>query len=356
VTATADGTVQSVVPRTTVLTYAPFAASDVLVSVAKGGRILRENSTGPAVALVQGALVDLGYKMPRSIRAKAAPDGIFGFETGTVLKSFQSKNGLDPDGKVGKTTIAALDKMMASGAAPAPHSSPPPAPAPRTDHYQLGTADPTLKADPGAGIWNSQPKTATYAALKVSILNILPEAAVIIGSDAARHMLHYMGSTGSPLLIDLEGMISDVPSARQALEAEAAQAQEFVELLPVGTYSITSRMAESSYNTKNESWNWYFAIGGYSSWGKGKATVSSGAKGREYVLEFEYKFFDRYNWDKGKSVKILGIKVTDEFMAEFHRQGMAQEFDCHGTVKRRLTWHHGDEIPTEQFARSSGQR
>ena len=54
----------------------------------------------------------------------------------------------------------------------------------------------------------------------------------------------------------------------------------------------------------------------------------------EYTLEFEYKFYDRYNWDGGKQVTILGHVVTDEFMGEFHRHGLARVFDLRGSVKK----------------------
>jgi hypothetical protein len=84
--------------------------------------------------------------------------------------------------------------------------------------------------------------------------------------------------------------------------------------------------------------------------------VSDGPKGRQYTLDFEYKLYDRYNWDKGKHVTIFRIKITDEFMGEFHRQGLAQEFDCHGSIKRQFTWQAGQAIPPSQFARPSGRR
>jgi hypothetical protein len=51
-------------------------------------------------------------------------------------------------------------------------------------------------------------------------------------------------------------------------------------------------------------------------------------------LEFEYKFFDRYNWDGGKSVTLFGVTITDEFMARFHREGLAKEFDMYGSTKK----------------------
>lgn len=141
-----------------------------------------------------------------------------------------------------------------------------------------------------------------------------------------------------------------------SFEAEAAQAQSFVELLDVGVHAITSRMMQGGYNKKDENWNWYFATGGYSSWGKGNATVTKGSGGHEFSLDFEYRFFDRYNWDTGKAVKIFEITVTDEFMGEFHRQGLAREFDCFGSIRRKLTWRKGQALPKNQLDSPAGGR
>jgi hypothetical protein len=70
---------------------------------------------------------------------------------------------------------------------------------------------------------------------------------------------------------------------------------------------------------------------------------------RRCELNFEYKFYDRYNWDKGKSVTFAGITVTDEFMGEFHRQGLAQEFDCVGSFRRSFSWKAGTPIASGQL-------
>jgi hypothetical protein len=78
---------------------------------------------------------------------------------------------------------------------------------------------------------------------------------------------------------------------------------------------------------------------------------------RDYVLEFVYKRYDRYNWDGGKAVTLFGITVTDQFMGEFHRQGFAREFDCWGSVRRTLRWTHGTSIGDAQlFAPTTSQR
>jgi hypothetical protein len=193
-------------------------------------------------------------------------------------------------------------------------------------------------------------------ALKIAIANALPQAYAVIGDDATKHMYHYLDNSGAPYTIDLEDMLASVPSAMDRFEAEAAQAQAFVELLDVGVHDITSRMMQGGYNLKRENWNWYFAIGGYSSWGKGRATVTRETFGREFVLNFEYCFYDRYNWDKGKAVTIFDITVTDEFMGEFHRQGLAREFDCVGSVRRRLSWKKGQPLSKDQLTNASGGR
>ena len=48
-------------------------------------------------------------------------------------------------------------------------------------------------------------------------------------------------------------------------------------------------------------------------------------------------------------MEIAGITITDQFMGEFHRQGLAQEFDCIGSFKRRFTWTAGSAIPAGQL-------
>jgi hypothetical protein len=177
----------------------------------------------------------------------------------------------------------------------------------------------------------------------------LPVAAVTVGDDAAKHMAHYLGNSGRPYTIDLDGMVREVPSAKGRYEDEVAEAQEFVETLATGRYDITSTHCEVGYNRQSESRNWYFAIGGYSTWGRGVAVVTDGPAGRQYSLDFEYKFYDRYNWDKGKKVTIAHITITDHFMGEFHRQGLAQEFDCFGSFKRSFTWKTGGAISPAQL-------
>ena len=124
---------------------------------------------------------------------------------------------------------------------------------------------------------------------------------------------------------------------------------EFVEMLMAGSWYIASKYAEVGYNTQKENRNWFFAIGGYSSWGVGRAVVAGGGPGSALELDFEYRFYDGYNSDKGKCVTFAHITVTDKFMGEFHRQGLAQEFDCFGSFKRHFSWKKGQPLPRTQM-------
>lgn len=340
------------------LKYPPFVAVSKLHSTLAAGSTLRSGHSGAAVAVIQAALLQLGAKMPKT-SAHGSADGIYGHETIKAIKDFQTAHKLKVDGLLGKQTLLALDQMMVAQSAkqmPAPNPAPTPRPPPRDANYMLGQQDPPLAADPGSGAWNSRPKSLAYSALKLQIVNVLPHAFLLIGDDAAKHMNHYFGNTGRAFTLDLESMLKDVPSARAAMEAEAMQAQDFVRTLPTGRHAITSRTAEGAYNEKTENKNWFFATGGYVSWGKAEVVIKSGAAGREYEMDFEYKVYDRYNWDAGKEVTILGIKVTDHFMGEFHRQGLAREFDCFGSIRRKLVWKQGEMLSQAQLHRPTGGR
>lgn len=178
---------------------------------------------------------------------------------------------------------------------------------------------------------------------------------MIIGPDAAVHMAHYLRNSGNDLTIRLENMVKDVPSALGRYKREVSQMQRFVETLPPGTHPIRSKMAENGYNQQAESRNWFFAIGGYSLWGAGTATVAGDATDRTFSVDFQYKFYDRYNWDAGKSITFAHITVTDKFMGEFHRQGIAQEYDCYGSFQRTLSWKKGEAIPQTQLDGGGGR-
>lgn len=339
------------------LRYPPFAASERVKNAAQNRPAMRRGEKGFGVELLQTALLDLGYKMPISTRKTGSPDGSFGKETYDCVLAFQTKNKLGKDGVAGAKTFGKLDDelVLKNGHSPKPSPpvapSPPPIVIPPTRDYKIGSDDPKIKPDFGSGVWAAKPPERAYRAMKATITNgaFMRAAEEVTGPDAVKQMLHYFGNTGSTFTIDLEKMIAQVDQAKQMFVYELYQAVDFVETLPPGLHQITSRFAESSYNYKSQSTNWYFAVGGYSFWGKGRARSVLSPAGYEYDLLFEYHFFDRYNWDAGKKVEILGIEITDNLMGEFHKQGLAHEYDAVGVVRRHLIWREGQPIPDAQM-------
>jgi peptidoglycan hydrolase-like protein with peptidoglycan-binding domain len=56
--------------------------------------------SGPVVAIVRQAFIDLGLAMARSTKKLGRPDGIFGGETESRVWQFQARTGLERDGIV----------------------------------------------------------------------------------------------------------------------------------------------------------------------------------------------------------------------------------------------------------------
>ncbi len=353
-----------------------FAPSQRLQQAAGGGRPLAQGESSSGVALLQAGLCDCGYRLPRSTRPNGSLDGVFGSETATQLRSYQATKPLKPDGIAGPRTLGAMDMdLMAKQGASPPSTPPPVIPKPKQPpppnvpvniddlNYMIGNANPPLTPDIGSGPWNVKPcsalaitqATGIVAAVKSGATNIYP------GPNASKHMDHYFGNSGRDYTIDLEDMIRSTDRAKETMVAETRQAFRFIQQLPVGTHQFTSKFAESSYNYQSETNDWFFAIGGYSYWGKGTARISEQGGQRRYDVEFHYHFYDRYNWDGGKKVRIPvpfsdeKIIITDEFMQEFHRQGLAQEFDCYGMVQRRFSWVGDVGFPSAQQILTPGR-
>jgi RHS repeat-associated protein len=212
------------------------------------------------------------------------------------------------------------------------------------DDYKKGKDDPAVSKDAGAGKFGVEdPTTIDQNKHNTWSRIVIPMARDDFGwTDAAAHMQHYLDASGDDYTIRFQAMLDDVPSAKKWYDYEKQQAMDFSETLTVGTHDITSSsIPPGLYNTQDESPNWYYAVGGYSAWGKGKVTVTAcgdGGADTKFVLEFHYKFQDRYNWDKGKSVKIGGQTVNDSSMGRLHTVGLAKEFDMFGEVTETVTW------------------
>jgi hypothetical protein len=90
-----------------------FKSSSRLIAASNNSPPLRKGESGRAVHLVQFALLDLGYNLPRSTGGTFSPDGIFGDETFAAVQSFQRANRIRDDGEVGRNTMLALDTALA---------------------------------------------------------------------------------------------------------------------------------------------------------------------------------------------------------------------------------------------------
>ena len=80
-------------------------------------------------------------------------------------------------------------------------------------HYRTGTGNPPLRPDPGAGPWNSRPRTASAIAQHAGLLGLVMHGTpnVYPGINATRHLRHYLLNTGLPYTIDLEDMVRPFP-------------------------------------------------------------------------------------------------------------------------------------------------
>jgi len=95
------------------LSTARFSQNDRLRKASENAPPLKSGERGEGVAIVQLALIDLGFRMRNSTAGGAAlPDGIFGPETQSTVIAFQRANGLAPDGIVGRLTLTALERAI----------------------------------------------------------------------------------------------------------------------------------------------------------------------------------------------------------------------------------------------------
>ncbi len=206
--------------------------------------------------------------------------------------------------------------------------------------YIVSRSPPPAGADKGAGAWCSAPQTAELLVYKRALQFALDTRTLdlSIGPDAVAHMRHFLNNTGNDYHLDMPSLMGKSAQLRKHADDELAQAKAFSQTLPAGRHFINSSKRGHGYFRQRDDSNLFFAIGGYAFWGQGQVLVTADSDFRSYVLDFEFHFYDRYNWDSGKAVAIAGIKVTDDFMQTFHKQCYAREFDIKGHFTQRVTW------------------
>lgn len=94
-----------------------FSRERQLVAASNNKPPLQRGSSGEGVAILQQALVDLGFSMRVSTCVGTRlPDGIFGRETSATVKAFQRAYGLVQDEMAGPKTLAKLEDLLIADA------------------------------------------------------------------------------------------------------------------------------------------------------------------------------------------------------------------------------------------------
>lgn len=92
------------------LTNPRFSANRELVAASENNPSLKKGAKGEAVAILQQALLDLGFAMPISTGVGIRlPDGAYGKETEAAVRAFQRTNRLHEDGIAGRETLKQLE-------------------------------------------------------------------------------------------------------------------------------------------------------------------------------------------------------------------------------------------------------
>lgn len=102
------------------LKSARYAGEPRLEAVFDNNPPMRFGERGEGVARVQKGLVDDEFVLPKSTKPDGSLDGIFGDETISVVRGFQSKHKLTgpdgvPDGVIGRQTLGTLDSFPGGG-------------------------------------------------------------------------------------------------------------------------------------------------------------------------------------------------------------------------------------------------
>ncbi|NHA67519.1 ICP22 family protein [Phycicoccus flavus] len=169
--------------------------------------------------------------------------------------------------------------------------------------------------------------------------------------DAARNLLHFLGNSGETYEQDVDSMLESSSALTEAVDAQqlnlAALAVEQARAAGATgpmTFPVNTPW-NGVYITKDDSANWFYALGGISYNQTGSVTVTPPASPGEpwtYTTTTQVNIRDRYNWDGGKSTRIGPLTITDEQLARLHRVGLAQEFTAVGTSS---TQNSSGEVP-----------
>jgi hypothetical protein len=145
--------------------------------------------------------------------------------------------------------------------------------------------------------------------------------------NAAQHMEHYLGNSGSYFTFSGTELYNEVTNIRTVVgtEKQSAIAAAKVQHSPIVDFTLEGTK-KSGYIEKIYSQNWYYAVGGHTYW------YTANVKTKYRLLDLTVRFTDIYNWDKGKTTDILGITFPDKVLGRMHQAGIAREFSMGGSL------------------------
>lgn len=205
------------------------------------------------------------------------------------------------------------------------------------EFFVWGTdAAPGLSAGPGAGEWNSERPRPDNIILARSAKSYLAttDARQRYGEEAAGTFRHYFDNDGAEYAVSLPKLMTEVPRVFALYEELISRAKSAVATRSRGTHMFSMREAAVTSIDRSENENWYLAVAGFSYWVSGSLEVADdGSVGGTVTLHL----WDRYDWDPGVVIPISTpfgrVDVDQDRVGEFHRQGLAKEFDTTGTVE-----------------------
>lgn len=222
-----------------------------------------------------------------------------------------------------------------------------------TDPIAPGLEIPDAQKGDGAGEYDSEVAGLAAHAQKAVWRMVATAAAQGGMPNAGAHMHHYLDNSGSLLVLRLDDALQDDPTYQETLDRYIYQQ---LDIGVRGAMSAPDEAAQWGFDlTKNtehyfESANtrdWYYAVGGHTTWCDGWYTYTPGADGTgTLTMDLNLYLFDRYNWDGTKEVELLDntpldntlldVTVTDDQLGQLHRQGVAQEFEMYGDTHRQV--------------------
>ncbi|MFC4125493.1 hypothetical protein [Nocardia rhizosphaerae] len=193
------------------------------------------------------------------------------------------------------------------------------------------------ETDAGAGGHGSQPiysRADDLAFFTVALrAQVVADAAGL--THAASGMRHYLSNSGDDFTISPDEAMNDVPGLKKWADYVVTEAVTAVANNPANYDKAVAFTSEwlDYYVGQEASQDWFLAMGGVEVSATGVVTTTLAESGSRPRISMSYQIhlFDRYNWDGGKGVTILGIDISDERLGALHTAGLAREFNQYGT-------------------------